>query len=305
VIVGKKRFGPYTVETTNTDKIFFPGKGLTKGDLVEYYEKIAGAMLPHLKGRPLSMHRFPDGIEGKDFFQQEAPDYFPDWIETVTVRKEEGEITHVICRNAATLVYLADQACVACHVWLGTADRIDRPDRIVVDLDPPGDDFTPVRKIALLLRDLIEELGLTPFVTTTGSRGLHVTVPLDRSSGFDEAREFAQGLAKLAEKRKPGEATTAQRKEKRGGKVFLDTNRNAYAQTAVAPYSVRAKPGAPVAAPLDWDEVADSGLSPQKYHIGNIFRRLSRKGDPWKGLQRHAKSLKMPRQKLLSRLEDG
>jgi bifunctional non-homologous end joining protein LigD len=302
-MMSEKQFGSYNVEVSKTDKVLFPGEDITKGDLIDYYERVADVMLSQVKGRPVTMHRYPDGIGEKDFFQKDIPAYFPDWIERVTVKKQGGTITHVLCQNTATLVYLANQACITFHVWLSRADSVNHPDRIVIDLDPPGDDFAPVRKIALYLRNLIDEVGLVPFVKTTGSRGLHVAAPLDRSADFDEAREFARKLAELAEERNPEETTTAQKKVERKGRIFLDTNRNAYAQTAVAPYSIRAKPGAPVATPVDWDEVEDSSLSPRKYHLRNIFQRLSHKDDPWKDFHRHARGLKEPWRKLRPRLE--
>lgn len=296
--MSSRRYGSITFETSNEDKVFFSDPEITKGDLIDYYGRIASQMLPLVKERPLMMHRFPDGIDGKDFYHKEVPDYFPDWIDTVSVKKEEGTITHVVCNKQATLVYLADQACITPHIWLSRQDRIHNPDRLIFDLDPPGDDFSPVRKAAFGLRELLEELGLASFPMTTGSRGLHLVVPLDRREDFDAVRRFARRVAETLAGRHPDELTVESRKNKRGNRLFLDTARNAYAQTAVAPYSIRARPEAPVATPLDWQELKDSELSARSYTMANIFRRLGSKDDPWQGLNRRGRSLGRARRKL-------
>jgi bifunctional non-homologous end joining protein LigD len=302
--MNKLIFGSLVVETSNEDKLYFPDDGITKGDLLDYYRDVADTMLPYLEGRPLTMHRFPDGIRGEDFYHKEAPDYFPDWIERVMVKKEGGSVHHVLVQKAASLVYIANQGCITPHVWLSRRDRIDHPDQLIFDLDPPGDGFAAVKHAARELRELLEGLGLAVFVKTTGSRGLHVLAPLDRSADFDTVRAFARGAARFLAARHPDRLTTEVRKEKRGGRLFLDTARNAYAQTAVAPYAVRALPEAPVAAPLDWDELGDSGLTARRYTLRNVRRRLGQREDPWKGMMRHAHSLTRPRAKLDRLLED-
>lgn len=281
----------HEIAVSNLDKVFFPESGLTKGDLIDYYRRIADVALPHWRERPLSMHRFPDGIDGKSFFQKDAPDYFPDWIERKTLRKENGSVTYVIANNAATLVYLADQGCITPHIGLSRVDQIDAPDRLIFDLDPSGDDFAKVQSAARRLKALLDELELDAFVQTTGSRGLHVVVPLDRSAHFDEVRSFARMLAEHLAERHPDELTVEQRKRARGSRVFLDYLRNAYGQTAVAPYAVRAIAGAPVATPLTWPEALADGLSPRRYTIENIFRRLGQKDDPWIEIGRRGKSI--------------
>lgn len=302
-MTGEIVFGQHRVEVSNTDKVFFPDSAITKGDLIDYYEAIAETMLPYLRGRPMAMHRFPDGIQGEGFYQKDAPDYFPEWIRRVTVKKEGGTVTHVVCENAATLVYLADQACIAPHVWLSRVDKLNNPDLLVFDLDPPDGEFAAVRFAARASRDLLEELGLAVFVQTTGSRGLHVVVPLDRSADFDAVRSFAQGVAELLARREPKRLTTEQHKEQRGKRVFLDTGRNSYAQTFVAPYAVRPRPGAPVATPLNWNELGQ--VDAQRYNLRNILRRLGQKDDPWKGMARHARSLKQPARRLEGLLSES
>ncbi len=299
------RFGRYTVEISHRGKVLFPDAGVTKGDLVDYYREVADPMLPYLEDRPVSMQRFPDGIGEEGFYQKAISDYFPDWIDRVEVKKEGGRVTHVVCQNEATLVYLANQACITPHVWLSRKDRLHHPDRMIFDLDPPTDEFAPVRRGARALRELLEELDLTPFVMTTGGRGLHVVVPLHRGAGFNDVRAFARDVAELLARREPDRFTTETRKNKRKGRLFLDYLRNAYAQTAVPPYAVRARKGAPVAMPLRWEELGRSGLRGGSYDVGNALRRMGRVEDPWKGIQRRARSLSGPRKKLDRLLEEG
>ncbi|MGB8373943.1 MAG: non-homologous end-joining DNA ligase [Salegentibacter sp.] len=287
------KIGTHEIKISNRDKVFFPKENYTKGDLIDYYERIAEVMLPHLKDRPLTMIRFPNGIQDKRFFQKDAPDYFPEWIETMPAEKKDGGTTdYVVCNEKATLVYLANQACVTPHLWLSKKDKPNYPDRLIFDLDPTEDDFSAVKDAAKKVRKLLQdELGLPVFLMTTGSRGLHVVVPLKREKDFDEVREFAQKAADYLEEKYPGEMTTAVRKNKRDCKLFLDVARNAFGQTAVAPYAVRPLDGAPIATPIEWDELSRSDLSPQSYNIGNIFRRLGSKTDPWKDIEKDTVSL--------------
>jgi bifunctional non-homologous end joining protein LigD len=203
-----------------------------------------------------------------------------------------------MANNTATIVYLANQGCITPHLALARQDRPDHPDRLIFDLDLSDDDFKKIQGAAARLKDLLDELELAAFVQTTGSRGLHVVVPLDRSAAFDAVREFASDLAGYLAKRHPDELTVEQRKDQRGNRVFLDYLRNAYGQTAVAPYAVRAIGGAPVATPLRWDEVGAGDLEAQKYTIKNIFRRLAQTGDPWSGIGRRAHALGAARKRL-------
>lgn len=303
------RVGRRTVDVSSRDKVFFPDAGLTKGDLVDYYHRIADTFLPHVRDRAVAMKRYPDGIGGESFFQKDVPGHFPDWIRRVEIEKEGGALDQLVIDEAATLVYLADQGCVTPHVWLSRVDRIRHPDRLIVDFDPPGEDpdaaFDPVRWAARTARDLLEEVGLVPFVQTSGSRGLHIHVPLDRTADFDAVRHFAMDLAHLLAHRHPDRLTTAHRKAKREDRIFLDVLRNAYAQTSVAPYAVRARPGAPVATPLRWDELGRSGLSPVSYTIENLFQRLGQTDDPWSGMGRRARGLTGPREALNALLDEA
>ena len=279
------------VEVSHPERLMFPRDGITKGDLVGYYERVAEWMLPHLKGRPISMQRFPDGIEGEGFFHKDAPDYYPDFVGRAKVSKRGGSVTHAVVNEARALAYLANQNCITPHVWLSRADNIRKPDRMVFDLDPSVEDFGAVRRAARGLGELLRELGLAPFAMTTGSRGLHVWVPLRRSREFPKVRGFAHAVGTELAERHPDELTMEFRKAKRGDRLLIDVNRNAYAQTAVPPYAVRPRPGAPVSMPLDWDELAASRLRPDRWNVRNAFRRLAAKGDPWAEIGKHARAL--------------
>lgn len=301
------RFGRYSVELSNTDKVLFPDSGISKGDLIDYYREVAGLMVPHMKNRPLTLQRFPDGIDEDGFYQQEVSDYFPDWISTRKTARadDDGEpVEHVLCNSQATLVYLANQAVITPHGWLSRAPRLSKPDRLIFDLDPADGNFTGVRRAARQVAGLMEELGLTPFVMTTGSRGLHVAAPLRADTGFDKVRALARDMAALLAQRHGEQLTVEQRKNKRRGRIYLDVMRNAYGQTSVMPYAVRARPGAPVATPLDLAELGDSKLDPQRWHIGNILRRLGQKDDPWADIERHAASADSARKALHSLLDN-
>lgn len=284
------------MEISNPGKALFPD-GTTKAELARYYERVADVMLPHVRGRPVHMERFPDGIDGEQIHQKQAPAYFPDFVGRARIeRRQGGSIEQVVIDNADTLVYLAGQACITPHVWLSRVDRLDCPDQLVIDLDPPSRDLATLRAAARASRALLQEVGLVPYLKTTGSRGLHVVAPLDASAPFDEARAFAHELgARLAE-RDPARFTIEHRKASRDGRLYLDMARNGYAQSTVAAYAVRARPGAPVACPLDWSELGR--VEPEKFTIRNVFRRLAAKDDPWAGIAADAGSIADARARL-------
>ena len=291
------RAGGIQVDLSHTDKVLFPGDDeITKGDLIEYYAGVAERMLPYLRDRPIAMARYPDGIAGERIFQKKVPDYFPGWVTRAKVRKQGGVLQQVICDKPATLVYLANQACIELHVFLSRLDRLDHPDQLIFDLDPADTDhFGDARVAALRLRELVaDELGLTAFVKTTGGKGLHVHVPLRAESDFDTVRGFARQVGELLAVRNQDLVTMEQRKDKRDRRLYVDIMRNAYAQTVVAPYVVRARPGAPVALPLQWDEVADRGLEPGRFTLRTVRRRLGdldQADDPWSGFTKGRYSL--------------
>lgn len=296
------RDGPHeiagrTIEVSNADKVFFPDDGLRKGDLVAFYADIAETALPYLSDRPAVLVRYPDGIAGSRFFQKDASDYFPDWLRTVPVEKVEGgTIHHVVIDEPAAFAYLANQGAIELHAWPSRTRDLTKPDQAIFDLDPPGDDPAAARSAARRVRDLLSELGLACLLKTSGSKGFHVHVVLEGSDRFDEVRGFCGDVARLLARRHPEELTVERRKEQRAGRLYLDFERNAYGQHAVAPYTVRARPAAPVATPVDWAEL--DGLSPRSYTVGNIFRRLAQKPDPWAGAWRQGQSLAEPSKRL-------
>lgn len=298
------RFGRRRIALSHLDKVLFPDSGITKGELLRYYDQVAPVLLPHLKNRPLTLQRFPDGIGAKGFIQQQKSDYFPAWIKSEKIvhsaDSKRRTIEHVLCNDRATLAYLVNQAAVTLHGWLSRAPRLRCPDRLIFDLDPSDEEFDRVRHAACQVAELMREVGLTPFVMTTGSRGLHVIAPLRPGAGFDQVRELAHDMAACLVARHADQLTLAQRKDKRGDRIYLDVMRNTFGQTAVMPYAVRALAGAPVATPLDLAELADARLHPQRFHIKNIFRRLGRKPDPWAHMQRHAATLSRCRRALRS-----
>jgi bifunctional non-homologous end joining protein LigD len=293
------RFGRAAVELSHPDKVLFPDDGVTKRDLVGYYLAVADRMLPLIAERPVTMIRYPDGIGAHPILQKNAPDYFPDWITRAEVAKQGGSVRHVIADRPATLAYLANQACVEIHVFLSRVGSLDHPDQLIFDLDPPDDDqFAGVVRAALLLRELLEsDLGLTAYVKTTGGKGLHVHVPLDAAADFDAVRALARSAGEVLAARAPDLVSTEQRKDKRGGLIYADPMRNAYGQHAAAPYSVRGRPGAPAATPLDWAELDDKALSPHQFTVATMPGRLAA-ADPWAGLPRRRYSARRAAGKL-------
>jgi bifunctional non-homologous end joining protein LigD len=286
------------VEVTHPDRVVFPDPGIIKRELVDYYGEVAGAMLPHLKGRALTVQRFPRGIREQGWVQQDFADSLPDWMGRVEVAKEGGTVVHPVAERPEALCWLANQNCVTLHVWQSRRQRLDNPDRLVFDLDPSDSDFGVVRATARAVAGVLAELGLACYVQTTGSRGLHVVTPLRPDADFDTAREFARGVAEVVAADDAAHRTVEARKNKRGDRVYLDIMRNAYAQTAVAPYSVRARRGAPVATPLEWDELDARGLRADRFTIRDIPKRLAGQPDPWAGMYRRARSLTGPARRL-------
>ena len=287
------------IEITHADKVMFPKSKITKGDLANYYEQIARYMLPYLKDRPLTLHRFPEGISKDGFFQKNASDYFPDWIRTVKVKKKDGWVHHVICDSVDTLRYLVNHGTIAFHIALSTVDKLQYPDKLLFDLDPPIDDFKTVVEGAETIHEFLEnQLGLPSFVMSTGSKGLHVAVPLNRTENFEEVHDFAKNVAKYLSKKHPEKFTTAVRKNQRKERLFIDYIRNSYGQTGVCPFSTRALENAPVATPLDWKELEDRSLRAQTYTVQNIFDRLAKKRNPWEAFEKESKSILKPKEKL-------
>jgi bifunctional non-homologous end joining protein LigD len=276
------------VEISKPDKVLFPatdtGAAITKLDLARYYESVAEVMLPHLRNRPVNMERFPDGIDGPSFYEKKVPGHFPGFVRTVEVATSAEPQRQVVVNDVRSLVYLAQQACLTPHTWLCRADDLERPDQLVFDLDPSVPGLPAVRRATRLVGELLDELGLESLLKTTGSRGYHVLVPLRRSAGFDDVRAFARQAAQVLVDREPDLLTLEARKAKRGERVLVDVQRNGYGQTAVPPYAVRARPGAPVSMPITWDEL--SRVEPAQHTVRTVARRLANGGDRWADLPR-------------------
>lgn len=286
------RIGGRTVEISNAGKALFTRPTITKLDLARHYEAVAPAMLPHVRGRPLALQVFPQGIDGHGFYMKEVPRHFPDWIATATVPKRGGTVTHVLAENAATLVYLAGQNAVTPHAWLSRADEPRRPDRLILDFDPsPGVGFAAVRAAAREAGERLRDAGLVTYAMVTGSRGVHVVCPVRRGPSFGEVHAFARGLAEAMVADDPKRLTLEWHRAERGSRIYLDVNRINYAQHAVAPYAVRARPRGPVAMPIEWPELSDRTLKPDRWTVATAARRLAAQGDAWKGMEGRARKL--------------
>ncbi|MBA2307437.1 ATP-dependent DNA ligase, partial [Candidatus Dependentiae bacterium] len=266
---------------THQGKIMIPPT-ITKGDIITYYKNIASLMIPYMRNHPLMIHRFPNGITGTSFYQKNAPPSAPPWIQKVDVPTKEAHTTYIICQNRATLIYLANLNCITPHLWLSRFTNLHAPDRLIIDLDPSDNSFNKVRTVALLFKELFDTLKLTSFVMTTGSRGLHVIVPLGRTADFTEVKAFALRCSSHIKDYRPDLVTLEVRTDKRGTQVFIDTARNNFAATAVAPYAVRAYTKGPVATPLYWYELEEDAIQSSQFcTMQTIFKRIEGQEDPW------------------------
>ena len=291
-----------SIQVSHPERVMFPDAELTKLDLALYYARVADAMLPHVRGRPLALETFPDGVEGERYYAKNVPAHFPSWIATAVVpRREGGSIRQALANDAATLVYLVGQNMVTPHIWTSRADRLERPDRVVFDLDPSVERFADVRAAARELGRLLREIGLAPHAMTTGSRGIHVVVAIRRTADHDEVNAFSREVAALFASRDPGRLTVEFHRNRRGSRIYVDVARNAYGQHSVAPYAVRGLANAPVATPLRWEELEDRRLAPQRWTLETLPDRLAELGDPWHDIARHAGTLG-PARRALQRL---
>ena len=283
---------------THPDKVLFPDDGITKSELASYYEAIAPMMLPHLRGRPITMERYPSGIGEQGFMQKDVSKGFPEWLERVEVPKKGGTVHHPIVRNTRSLLWLANQNCITPHVWTSRTPKLYEPDICVFDLDPSENEPDKLRTAALGLRDILAELGLASWVKTSGSKGFHIAVPLDSKAGFGDVGRFAYGVALILVKRDPRNLTLEFSKADRGGRILIDTGRNGYSATFAATYAVRAKPGAPVSAPCTWDEIESGEVGPQTFTLRAMAGRIAEVGDLWSDINRRKRSLRRPMEKL-------
>jgi bifunctional non-homologous end joining protein LigD len=269
--------------------VFWKAEGITKGDLIAYYDTVAPLMLPYLRDRPLVLTRFPDGIAGKSFYQKDAPHFAPGWIRRVRIDAAEPErpIDYLVVDDARALRYVVNLGVIPLHLWGARAQSLERPDWLVMDLDPKGAPFTDVVRVALALRGILEELRVAAYVKTSGATGLHILVPLGARYSWDETRTFARLLATLGVEAEPAISTMARPLRARAGKVYIDWLQNVQGQTIVAPFSARPLPGAPVSCPLRWDEVTED-LDPRAFSILTIPGRFATMEDPMAPLRRGA-----------------
>ena len=284
--------------TSHPEKVMFPDDGLTKGDLAAYYEAVAPLMLPHIRGRPVTMERYPAGIGKPGFMQKDVSKGFPEWLERVEVPKKGGVVHHPLVTDTRSLLWIANQNCITPHVWTSRVADLYTPDICVFDLDPSVDDADGLRAATLLVRDVLDELGLPSWVKTSGSKGYHIVVPLDRSLGYEEVFVFAYDVGRLLVQRDSVHLTQEFLKVDRGDRIFVDTGRNGYGATYAAPYAVRPKPGAPVSAPCTWDEVERGDALPRSFNLRNMPARIEASGNVWSDLHRRARSLRRPLERL-------
>jgi bifunctional non-homologous end joining protein LigD len=277
------------VEISHPDKVLFPEEGYTKRDLALFYDAVFERLKPWVADRLLSLERCPDGIAGECFFQKEAPTGLPEGTPTRSIRHASGTTRYVVGGRRETQLALANLGCIAVHVWGSRATAPRQPDWVCFDLDPESGKFADAVRAGLRVREALEELELVPYAKTSGGRGMHVFAPIRTGPDADDVLAFAREVCRRLAQESPEELTVEARKAKRRGRVYLDAGRNGFAQTVVTPYSVRARPGAPVSTPLDWSEVKPS-LDPKRFHMGNFARRLEA-ADPWEGFWRRRRSL--------------
>jgi bifunctional non-homologous end joining protein LigD len=276
---------------SHPEKVLFPDDGITKGELAAYYQAIAPVMLPHIRGRPVTMERFHRGIGQEGFFQKDVSKGFPEWLERVEVPKSNGVVHHPLVMDTRSLVWLANQNCITPHVWVSRVPDLFHPDICVFDLDPSVDDLPMLREAALALRDLLAELGLPNWVKTTGSKGYHIVVPLDGSADMGLVSRFADAVGSKLVQRSPDTLTREFHKVDRGRRILVDTGRNGYSATYAATYAVRARPGAPISAPCTWDELESGAVEPRTLRLRDMSARIAEVGDLWGGLHERGVSL--------------
>jgi bifunctional non-homologous end joining protein LigD len=279
----------------------FPEDGITKGELAAYYEAMAPVMLPHIEARPVTMERYPSGIDKKGFWQKDVSKGFPDWLERIEVPKKDGIVHHPIITDTRSLLWVTNQNTVTQHVWGSRAPNLYYPDVCVFDLDPSNEDEPDVlRAVALALRDFLEELGLRSWVKTSGSKGFHILVALDGTAKMNEVARFAHAVGTALVKRDPERLTQEFAKADRGGRIYVDTGRNGYSATFAAAYTVRAKPGAPISAPCTWEEIERGEVGPRTFTLRTMHERIATKGDLWREMRTSGQSIKRAVEKVRS-----
>ena len=277
---------------SHPEKVLFLEDGITKGELANYYELVAPLMLPHVRNRPVTMERFPSGIGAPGFMQKNVVKGFPGWLQRVEVPKKGGVVNYPLITDEASLLWMVNQNCITPHVWASRTPDLYMPDVCIFDLDPSVDDANDVRLAALLVRDVLTELGLASWVKTSGSKGYHIVVPLDGSSTYQDTFVFGFDVGRLLVQREPSKLTQEFLKADRGDRIFVDTGRNGPGATFAAPYAVRPKPGAPVSAPCTWDEIERGEALPQSFRLRDMPARMAQTGDLWADMDAQAASLR-------------
>lgn len=275
-----------TFAGTHLEKVYWPKDGYTKGDMLEYYEKIAPYILPHLKDRPVVLKRFPHGISGQSFFQKNVEGAVPKFVKRVTIPAEtvEKDVHYIVCDNVDTLMYLANLGSIELHPWNSRVKHLHHPDFLIFDLDPgESTTYDMVIDVALKMREFLRGLGMESYPKTSGKKGIHLYIPLGARYTYDPVRNFAHGVSERMAKRHPGLVTATRGEEHRHGKVFIDYLRNSVGQTAIAPYCLRAIDGANVSTPLEWKEVK-KGLRPEQFTMQTVLKRLKAKGELFKSV---------------------
>lgn len=283
---------------THPEKVLFPDDGITKGELVAYYEAIAPVMVPHLRARPITMERYPAGIGAEGFFHKDVSKGFPAWLQRAEVPKKGGTVHHPLVMDTRSLLWITNQNCITPHVWTSRAPNLGKPDICVFDLDPADDDLDVLRSTAIGLRALLDELGLPSWVKTSGSKGFHIVVPLDAKTDSGQVAGFASAVGSLLVNRDPQHLTQEFSKADRGGRIYVDTGRNGYSATFAAAYAVRAKPGAPVSAPCTWEEIERGTVTPRSFTLRTMANRVAEVGDLWADLPKRKRSLRRAIEKL-------
>jgi bifunctional non-homologous end joining protein LigD len=273
-----------TLSISNLDKVLYPAGGFTKGEVIDYYARIAPAMLPHLRGRPLTLRRYPNGVAEKSFFEKRCPSHRPDWVATAAVATSEGPIDFCLCEDRATLVWVAQLAALELHPSLSRAKDMDHPTVVAFDLDPgPGTDIVDCCRLALRLRELFARFELECFPKTSGSKGMQVYVPLNSKAGYERTKPFANAVAKLLEKQTPDRVVSRMAKAERKGRVFVDWSQNDRAKTTISVYSLRARERPTASTPLRWEEVegtAESGEAEElRFEAAQVLERVAEHGD--------------------------
>lgn len=268
------------LELSNLDKVFWPGKGFTKGDIIKFYVDIAPWILPHLKSRPIVMKRYPDGILGKSFYQKRCPEHAPTWMETVAVEGEEEDINYCLCNDTAALVWLINQGCIEMHPWLSGVDSLGIPDFLVIDLDPSmGVLFSQVIEVAQVVKVCLDLYKLVGYPKTSGASGIHVYVPLEKKYSYQQVRKAANRIADLVCAKVPALATVERTVRNRKGKVYVDYLQNAAGKTIASVYSLRPVEAASVSTPVTWEEIFSGQIRPDMFTLESILPRLKEKSD--------------------------